>query len=92
MSQDTPEELDLTEEELVIKNLMADLVRLRKTRRIGQEPLAKAIGLSQARVSQMENLNGAVTLATLLRYARSIGPEIIVSVDPGDGTRPPDKP
>ena len=60
------------------ESLMRELVRLRKKRKIGQEPIAKAIGVSQVRVSQMENLKGGVTLESVLIYARAIGANIVV--------------
>ena len=60
------------------ENLMKELVRLRKKRKIAQQPIAEAIGVSQVRVSQMENLKGGVTLESVLSYARAIGANIVV--------------
>jgi predicted XRE-type DNA-binding protein len=58
---------------------MTELVRLRKKRKIGQEPIAKAIGITQGRVSQMENLKGGhMTLDAFLLYAQTIGAEIVL--------------
>ena len=60
------------------ESLMKELVRLRKKRKIAQQPIADAIGVSQVRVSQMENLKGGVTLESVLIYARAIGANIVV--------------
>ena len=57
---------------------MAELVKLRKKRKIGQEPIAKAIGITQSTVSQMENLKISASLDAILLYARAIGANIIV--------------
>jgi len=62
----------------VTRDLMNELVRIRKKRKIGQEPIAKAIGITQGRVSQLENLKGNMTLEALLLYAQTIGAEIVV--------------
>jgi len=61
--------------------LMTELVALRKKRKIGQKGIADAIGISQGRVSQMENLKGGVTLDAVLMYAQAIGANIIVVPD-----------
>ena len=58
--------------------LMADLVKLRKRRKIRQETIANALGVSQARISQIEHLTGGVSLQTVMGYARSVGAEIVV--------------
>ena len=60
---------------------MAELVRLRKKRKISQRPVAEAIGISQARVSQMENSVGGITLETVMSYAQAIGANIVVVPD-----------
>ncbi len=60
------------------QSLMKALVKLRKKQKMSQEPIAKATGLSQARVSQMENLNGGVTLEALITYASVIGAKIVI--------------
>jgi DNA-binding XRE family transcriptional regulator len=59
--------------------LVSEMVRLRKKRKIGQEPLAKVIGVSQGRLSQIENFKGGpMTLDAFLLYAQSIGAEIVM--------------
>jgi transcriptional regulator with XRE-family HTH domain len=62
----------------VSEAIIGELVKLRKKRKIGQEPIAKAIGITQGRVSQMENMKGGISLDAVLAYARAIGAEILV--------------
>lgn len=73
----------------ITQALMTELVRLRKKRKIGQEPIAKAIGLTQSRVSQLENLKGgSITLEAFLLYAKTIGVEVVMvpAKDTGKGS------
>ena len=79
---------DVLEEESpesqLTRALMTELVKLRKKKKIGQEPIAKAIGITQGRVSQMENLKGGhMTMEAVLLYAKTIGAEIVVVSDKG---------
>ena len=75
-----PSQIDDSNESQLTRALMDELVRFRKKRKIGQEPIAKAMGVSQARISQMENLkSGTVTLEGVLLYAKSIGAEIHIA-------------
>ena len=67
----------------VCEAIMAELVKLRKRRKIGQAPLAQAIGMSQARVSQIENMVGGVSLESVVLYARAIGATVVVVPDKG---------
>lgn len=62
----------------ISRNLMAELVKLRKKRKIGQQPIADALGVTQGRVSQLENLNGTMSIEAVLIYAKAIGAEILV--------------
>jgi predicted XRE-type DNA-binding protein len=77
---DTPEPAgdESVVETPVCEQIMAELVKLRRRRKIGQEPIAKAIGITQARVSQMENLKGGLTLEAVTMYARAVGANIVV--------------
>lgn len=80
-------------EPLVSELLMEELVRLRKKRKIGQQPIADSMGISQARVSQMENLKGGLALEAVMGYARAIGAKIIVNVEKprkADANDPPE--
>ena len=72
-------------EGLVCEALMRELVKLRKKRKIGQEPIAQAIGITQGRVSQMESLKTGASLEAVMLYARAIGADIVVV--PADGKK-----
>jgi predicted XRE-type DNA-binding protein len=67
-----------TGEQLMSEALMTELVKLRKRRKIGQGPIAEAIGMTQSRVSQMENLKRNVNLETVLIYAKAIGCKVVI--------------
>lgn len=75
---ENPNEARPPGEQLVCEQLMAELVKLRRRRKIGQEPIARAIGITQARVSQMENLKGALNLEAVMIYAREVGANLVV--------------
>lgn len=67
-------------ESQLTRALMDELVRFRKKRKIGQEPIAKAMGVTQARISQMENLkSGSLSMEGVLLYAKTIGAEIRIA-------------
>ena len=70
---------------MVCEALMKELVKLRKKRKIGQEPIAQAIGITQGRVSQMESLKTGASLEAVMLYARAIGADIVVV--PADGKK-----
>ena len=59
--------------------LISDLTALREARALTQSALASEIGVSQARISQMEH-QGDLTLSTLEEYVRGLGGELRVSV------------
>ena len=64
------------------RELMKELVKLRKKRKIGQKPIADAIGVTQGRISQMENSDtGKLTMESVLVYAKTIGAVIVVVPD-----------
>lgn len=78
-AEDLPMEAGETPESQVTRILMSELVKLRKRKKIAQEPLAKAIGISQSRLSQIENLKGgSMTLDVFILYAQSLGTEVIL--------------
>lgn len=65
--------------EQAARELMNELIRLRKRQGVGQEPLAKAIGISQSRLSQIENLKGgSMSLDVFLQYAQMMGAEVVL--------------
>jgi len=75
-------------ESQLTRALMDELVRFRKKRKIGQEPIAKAMGVTQARISQMENLkSGTLSMEGVLLYAKSIGAEITIAPEKPARTR-----
>ena len=59
--------------------LISDLTALREARALTQSALAGEIGVSQARISQIEH-QGDLTLSTLEEYVRGLGGELRVSV------------
>ncbi len=64
------------------QEMMDELVRLRQNRRIGQKVVARAIGVSQGRISQLESQKGRITLDAFISYARAIAADIsIVTID-----------
>jgi predicted XRE-type DNA-binding protein len=65
----------------VVQDVMAELVRLRKKRKMGQSPIAEALGVTQSRVSQIENVKGDVRMETVLNYARAIGANVCIAPD-----------
>jgi len=73
------DEEEETPESQITRALMKELVRLRKRKKIAQEPLAKSMGLTQGRLSQIEHLKGgSMSLEAFIRYAHTIGAEVIL--------------
>lgn len=70
-------------QQLLSEALMTELVKLRKKRKIGQGPIAEAIGMAQSSVSQMENLKRNVSLETVLIYAKAIGCKVVIQPENG---------
>lgn len=81
MKQEPKDRSDVGDPQEIVDALMSELVRLRKKRGIGQGSVASAIGISQGRLSQIENQRGGVTLESVLMYARVIGADIVVVPD-----------
>jgi len=74
-----------TPESQVTRALMKELVRLRKRKKIAQEPLAKAIGLTQGRLSQIEHSKGgSMSLEAFILYAKTIGAQVVLQPDDED--------
>lgn len=72
-SMQDPEERRLYREVLE-EELRELLVHLREDRGLTQEKLAKRLGVSRSRVSQLETTGGlSLTLETLARYAQALG-------------------
>ncbi|MDR3692913.1 MAG: helix-turn-helix transcriptional regulator [Fimbriimonas sp.] len=66
-------------ERLASEDLLAKLVQLRKERKIGQISVARAIGVTQGRLSQIESLKTGVSLEAVYQYARAIGSNLTIS-------------
>lgn len=76
----SPQQADDSPDSPLTRALMDELVRFRKKRKIGQEPIAEAMGVTQSRISQMENLkSGSLTMEGVLLYAKTIGAEIHIA-------------
>ncbi len=58
--------------------LIAELVKLRKKRKIGQQQVADVIGITQGRLSQIESKKSGVSLEAVVLYARAVGAEIAI--------------
>ena len=76
--QQSPEQERRIAEEVRTMLLIADLTALREARALTQSALAHEIGVSQARISQIEH-QGDFTLSTLEEYVRGLGGELRVS-------------
>ena len=63
------------------EELTRQLVRARKEKGLSQAAVAAGIGVTQARVSQIENLVGDVSVSALLAYARAVGGQISFQQD-----------
>jgi transcriptional regulator with XRE-family HTH domain len=59
--------------------LISDLTALRETRELTQSALAASVGVSQARISQIEHQDD-LTLSTLEEFVRGLGGELRISV------------
>jgi DNA-binding XRE family transcriptional regulator len=70
-------------ESLVTETLGDMLQQARQTRKITGEKLGKRIGVSKARIAQLEALeSGKVELQTLTQYARALGYQVNISFIP----------
>ena len=87
MADETQNPVENTDQ-LMSEALMTELVKLRKKRKIGQGPIAEAIGMTQSRVSQMENLKGNVNLETVLIYAKAIGCKVVIQSETEQRKKP----
>ena len=58
------------------RQLLSDLIALRTKRDLPQREVAERMGVSQSAVSQFERYDANPTLATLRRYAMSVGARV----------------
>lgn len=63
------------------------LAQIRKGKELTQASVAKSMGVSQKRVSEIENGElGSMRLDTLSRYAESLGGKLVASIEFPDKT------
>lgn len=76
----TPEDFAKARQATAEKIEAYELAQERKRRRITQTQVAQSMGVSQARISEIENgdLNSA-RLDTIRRYAKSLGAKLVIS-------------
>jgi transcriptional regulator with XRE-family HTH domain len=63
--------------ELAIRELIDELLRLRRESGLTQDDIAEATGMKQQRVSYFEQRSQDPRLSTLLRYARAVDCTIV---------------
>ncbi|MDR3692911.1 MAG: helix-turn-helix transcriptional regulator [Fimbriimonas sp.] len=63
---------------VAIDQVVQELVRLRKKRKIRQGEIAEAVGLSQSMVSHIENGKATPSIETVMLYAAAVGARIQV--------------
>lgn len=90
----TPEDEPLVaayREELIARQRAYQLSEARRKLGLRQEDVAKAMGVSQARVSQIEN--GVISeVATLAAYVRALGGQLKIVADFGESVMVLDTP
>lgn len=79
----TPEALLAQELSSEHQHLLAELVAIRVRRRISQDDMARALGLTQATISAFERIGNDPHLSTVRRYARALGVMIRHHIDEG---------
>lgn len=64
-------------EDAVVRNqLMAELVKVRKDKKLRQYDVAQRLGVGQPAISELERGQSNLQVSTLQRYARAIGVQI----------------
>ncbi|QIM66797.1 transcriptional regulator [Mannheimia granulomatis] len=77
LPQDQQDEIHRMAEELILE---AGLSMLREDLEISQKELAKALGVSQPAVVQMEQRGNDIKLSTLKRYVEAMGGKLSLAV------------
>ncbi|MDR3692912.1 MAG: helix-turn-helix transcriptional regulator [Fimbriimonas sp.] len=72
---------------MVSEGIMTELVRLRKRRKLSQEPIARALGVTQGTVSQIENMKTVASLEEVMLYAQAVDAKIVVIANGRRGVR-----
>ena len=75
----TPILLDLPMNEPIVKSSISSLQKLRINRGLTQQQVAKAMGVTQPKVSQMETRQRRLEFATLVRYIAAMSGVLSVS-------------
>jgi DNA-binding XRE family transcriptional regulator len=72
--------------EVLVNDTLGDMLqKARQTRKVTGENLGKRIGVSKARIAQLEGLQGGqVELQTLAHYAHALGYQININFIPED--------
>jgi|GEM_PF-2369297 len=84
----TPTELAVEIEEALVAASAGDLIgRARAARGLSMRELAAQLGVSSARVSQVQH-GERVEVQTLVRYARAMGYELTLTLTPLEGGAP----
>lgn len=68
---------------MTISEAIEKLVGLRKGQSLSQSDVAKRMGTSQPRVSDVERLAGYVKITTIMRYANALGMDVRFKVTDG---------
>ena len=83
-----PDELAVQVEEALVAASAGDLIgRARAARGLSMRELAAQLGVSSARVSQVQHGSG-VEVQTLVRYAQALGYELTLTLTPLEGGPP----
>lgn len=84
----SPDELAVQVEEALVAASAGDLIgRARAARGLSMRELAAQLGVSSARVSQVQHGSG-VEVQTLVRYAHALGYELTLTLTPLEGGPP----
>lgn len=67
---------NISEEENMAIDTLADLVVIRLEKNMSQKEIAKKMNISQARVAAIESVESTPTLKTLAKYADALGVRI----------------
>ncbi len=86
----SPDELAVQVEEALVAASAGDLIgRARAARGLSMRELALQLGVSSARVSQVQHGGGGgVEVQTLVRYAHALGYELTLTLTPLEGGPP----
>lgn len=82
------DEIEQLKQQMVASIRVQELKDARKSQGVTQKELAEQMGVSQTRISALESGNVRQTkIDTLMRYAKSIGADLRVSMTMPDGAQ-----